>query len=139
MRIKEELERFKYGFLVSSIVSLAIIAIPLYVIILLGASYASLVWINYILNLFPSINLLPFTINIYHIIIFSILLAIILKPSDNKQTFDKETEEWITSNLDIHFRKLDEINEKIDKLEDINDYLININSNVEQMNHEENV
>jgi len=137
--IKESFEQFKYGAMITSLVSIAIIAIPLYVIFLLGTSYASLLGINYVLNIYPSIGLSQLPIDIFHIFLFSILLAVILRPSNSKQSMDKETEEWITSNLNIHFSKLDEINERLDKLDDIKDYLVEINSSVEQINDEKNV
>lgn len=139
MSIKDSLENFKYCALISSLVSIAIIAIPFYLIVLLGASYASLLGINYVLNAFPTIGLSQFSIEIVHIILFSILLAVILKPSKTNESFDKQTEQWITSNLNVHYRKLDEIGERLDRLEAIKDYLIEINSNVEQINSDKNV
>lgn len=139
MSIKNSFEQLKYGFLVSSLFSIAIIAVPLYVVFLLGASYASLLGINYVLTTYPGIGLTQFAINVYHVIGFSILLAVIFRPSRSSQSIDKQTEDWVTSNLNIHFSKIDEVNERLDKLDDIKDYLTEINSTLERISDEKNV
>lgn len=121
MNIKDSLENFKYGVLISSLVSIAIIAISLYVIFLLGVSYPSLLGINYVLYAFHSIELSQLPIDISQIILFSILLSVILQPSNTKDSIDKLTEEWIKSNLNVHFTQLDEITERLDRLTELSD------------------
>jgi len=85
---------------------------------------------------FPSLGVEGFEIEIIHIILFAILIAIIFRTSDR---MSKETETWITSNLNLHFDKIDQINEKLDSLYDIKKSGENIEISVESIREQGNV
>lgn len=106
----------KDNLMIGGLVSAGVALIPVYIILLLGVSYLSLTGVNYLVSFFPVLEVERLNIEIPHIIIFSILLSIIFKSSNN---VDGSREEWINRNLDLHFEQLHQINEKLDTLQDL--------------------
>lgn len=127
---------FKDNLLIGGMISAGILLMPIYIVFLLGISYLSLIGINTIIGYFPLLAIDTIKIEIVPIILFSILLSIIFK-SENKT--DGSKEEWMENNFNLHFEQLDQINKKLDDIQDLKQYLESIDIAVTDIKNNDHV
>lgn len=126
---------FKNNLLIGGMVSAGILIMPIYIVLLLGISYLSLIGINTIIGYFPLLAIDNFEIEIVPILLFSILLSVTFKQTNKADT---SKEEWITNNLNLHFERLDQMNEKLEDVQDLKQYVESIDMAVSDIKERKN-
>jgi hypothetical protein len=126
----------KDNIIISSLLALGIILIPLGVVVLLSLSYGMLFGINYLLESSVVINLAPFKIEITHVLLGAVFLAVMFKSDSQSSKAIEHLEKSLSSELNNLTSKMETLSIDLTELQDINRNLESIENHVGDIRRE---
>lgn len=123
----------KDNFIISGLLALGILLIPLGVIVLLATSYGMLFGINFFLESTTLINLAPLKIEITHVLLGAVFLAVMFKSDSPSSNAIEKLEKSVSYDLSNISYKIEQVSTELNELEDIRRSVESIDSNVDDI------
>jgi hypothetical protein len=126
----------KDNIIISGLLALGILSIPVAVVVLLSLSYGMLFGINYFLENSALIKLAPFNIEIIHILLGAVFLAVMFKSDNQSSKAIEQLEKSLSYDLNNITSKIEALSIDLSELEHINRNLESIGSTAEDIRRE---
>jgi hypothetical protein len=126
----------KDNIIISGLLALGVLLIPLAVVVLLSLSYGMLFVINYFLENSALIKLAPFNIEITHILLGAVFLAVMFKSDSQSSKAIEKLEKSLSYDVNNITSKIEALSIDLSELEHINRNLESIDSSVEDIRRE---